>query len=1076
MMKKVLLLLTVWLISFNTLFAQNRQLKGKVKDDTGEPLVGVGISVKNTTLGTQTDADGGFTLNIPKNGATLVFRYIGFKTKEVSIKGELNNIVISLETDATMLQEVVAIGYGTTTREAMTGSVSSVTSKQLRDIPVSTAAEALAGRLAGVSVTTTEGAPGAEINIRVRGGTSLTQDNSPLYIVDGIQVENALSIISPNEIESIDVLKDVASTSIYGARGANGVVLITTKSGKEMPTTVSFDAYSGVRKIINPLEVLNPYDFVKYQYHRYLFGSTNTSFPEDLKTFTNRYGDWNDLDIYKDMPFIDWQDEVFGRSALANTQILNYAGGTKQSTFNFTLNNVKEDGIMLESGFRRTFASFRFDTKLSNKLKTGVNVRYSRQRVDGAGTSNTGSQGNNRLRNSVRYQPFSGTAESGDILDPDYATTLLTNPVMLAHNEIKYDYKNDLITSGFLNYEILPKLTFRTTLGFTVSDRKSDAFSGTITSVGRQNGSLPVVTLSNSNTLSFLNTNTLSYAPKLSKNHKLDLLLGQEINQTESKAKGSTTKYFPADISASEAFASIQKAEPPAGLVQDKPTSSENGTRLSSFFGRAQYSYKNRYLSTFTVRRDGSSLFGAENKWGTFPSAQLAWRVSEENFIKKIDAAWLNNLKLRLSYGSGGNNRIPADLFQTLYAASSTQAGYAPTDGAVNTGLYPTVLANPAIKWETVISRNLGLDFDLFKNKLSGSVDVYVNETKDLLLEAKIPPITGYTKQFKNVGKTQNKGIELQLTGNIVNNKNFNYTSNFNIAFNKNKVLALQDGATFLDVQSGWVNDLIDFRVEVGKPVGQFYGYVSDGFYTVDDFTYTVNSSGVYTYVLKPDVVNSKSLLGSRDPQPGDMKVKKNSARSDMGIDVDDKVILGTAQPKFIGGFNNQFAYKNFDLSVYINFSYGNKEYNANKIEFTSQYNVKDNNLLAIVKDRWNSFDENGVKVTDPALLTEMNANAKFWLPSLGNYQLTSFAIEDASFIRISNITLGYSLPNELLKRSKFISKVRFYATVNNLYTFTKYTGYDPEASTRRNALTPGVDYAAYPRSRFILGGVNVVF
>lgn len=1075
MTKKVLLLLTAALVFFNIAYAQNRQISGKVVDDTGEPLVGVGVSVKNSTLGTQTNADGGFTLSIPSANATLVFRYIGFKSKEVVVSNQ-STLNVLLEQESTMLNEVVAIGYGTTTRETLTGSVSSVGEKQLRDIPVATAAEALAGRLAGVSVTTTEGAPGAEISIRVRGGASLTQDNSPLYIVDGIQVENALSIISPNEIQSIDVLKDVASTSIYGARGANGVVLITTKSGKEMRTTVSFDAYSGARQIVNSLEVMDPYEFVRYQYHRYNFGVSEGAAAEELKKFTDRYGAWDDLDIYKSMPFINWQDEVFGRSALSNTQVLNLSGGTKATTFNLTLNNVKEDGIMLESGFKRTFASFRFDTKVSEKLKTGINIRYSRQRIDGAGTSSTGSQGSNRLRNSVRYQPFSGTAESGDILDPDYAITLLTNPVTLAHNELKNDYRNDFISSGYVSYKILKDLTFKSTLGLTVNQRKTNSFSGTVTSVARQNAGMPVVGLTDINTLTFLNTNTLAYSPKLHKDHTLDLLIGQEINQSDTKNQGSTIKYFPVDISAEEAYASIQKAEPPAGFLQDKPTSSEFGTRLSSFFARAQYNYKGKYLSTFSVRRDGSSLFGPENKWGTFPSAQLAWRASEEDFIKNMDLNWLNNLKVRLSYGSGGNNRIPIDLYHTLFSASSTQAGYAGNDGAVNTGLYPAVLANPAIKWETVVSKNLGFDFDLLNNRLSGSVDLYINDTKDLLLSADVSAITGYPSQFQNVGKTQNKGIEFQLNGIIVKNDNFNYTSNFNIAFNRNKVEALEKGISFKNLQSGWVNDLIDFRVEVGKPVGQFYGYISDGFYKVEDFNYTANNSGVYTYVLKPDVPNSKSLIGGRDPQPGDMKVKKLSDSEDMVIGVDDKTILGTSQPKFIGGLNQQLTYKNFDLSVFVNFSFGNKEYNANKLEFTSQYNVRDNNLLAIMSDRWNWFDDNGVKVTDPTQLTAMNANAKYWTPSLGNYQLTSFAIEDASFIRINNLTIGYSLPEAWLKRTGFISRVRVYGTVNNLYTFTKYTGYDPEASTRRNALTPGVDYAAYPRSRFILGGINMTF
>jgi len=1074
-MKKLLLLCSALILFFGLAHAQQtRQVTGKVTDKSGkETIPGASVTIKGTSVAVSTDEKGQFKMTIPATGnIVLIARYIGYKPKEITV-GTQSKISFALEDDVAALDEVVInIGYGTVRKEALTGAVSSVSAKDLADFPVSSAAQALAGKLAGVTVTTTEGSPGADINIRVRGGTSLTNDNSPLYIVDGVQIENALSIISPNEIQSIDVLKDVASTSIYGARGANGVVIITTKGGKEMRTTVNFEAYGGARQIVNTLDVMNPAEFVRYQYHLYNYNTDDAT----KKTFVDKYGTLEDLGIYKNIPKINWQDEVFGRNALSSTQILSLTGGTKVTTFNFNLNNTKEDGIMLESGYRRTFASFRFDTKISDKFRTGVNVRYSRQRVDGIGTSSTGSNTSNRLRNAVRYQPYSGTIESGDILDPDYLTTALTNPVSLAHSELKYDYRNDLISSGYVSYSILKNLTFKTVLGLNTTDRKTNTFNGVLSGVARQNGSQPVVVLANSSTLAFTNTNTLSYTPKLGKDHSLDLLVGQEINLSNTQAQGSTTKYFPADISAKEAFASIQKAEPPAGYIQDKPTSSEYGTRLSSFFGRANYAYKGKYLATLSIRKDGSSLFGPEHKWGTFPSAQVAWRVTEEKFMKDLDLNWLNNLKVRLSYGTGGNNRIPNDLFQTLFTASSTAAGYPVNDTSPNTGLYAPNFANPAIKWESVISRNAGLDFTLFNNRLTASVDMYINDTKDLLLLAKVPPVTGYASQQKNTGKTQNKGIEFQLNGVVAQSKNFTYNASFNIAFNKNIVKALQPGVMLGTYQSGWVNDLADFLVEIGKPVGQFYGYVSDGYYKLEDFNTTVNSSGVYTYTLKSDVPNDRAIIGNKDPQPGDMKVKKLSSSSSMTIGNDDKTVLGNSQPKFTGGFNNQFAWKNFDMSVFVNFSYGNKEYNANKLEFSSQYNVKDNNLLAIMSDRWNWFDGNGQKVTNPTQLADMNANAKYWTPSTGNYVLTSFAIEDASFLRINNVTLGYSLPKQWLSRTKALSKVRIYATVNNLYTFTKYTGYDPEASTRRDPLTPGVDYAAYPRSRYILAGIQVGF
>ncbi len=1077
-MKKILLFFCVLAMGVNLAQAQTRQVSGKVTDKaTNTAIPGVGITIKGTKITVVTNGDGNFKITVPSTGSTiLVAKSIGYNEKEMSV-GDKNQINFTLEENSTLLNEVniVNIGYGTVRKEALTGSVASVTAKDLADFPVGTAAEALAGKLAGVTVTTTEGSPGAEISIRVRGGSSLTQDNSPLYIVDGIQVENALSVLSPNEIQSIDVLKDVASTAIYGSRGANGVVIITTKGGKDGRTIVSFDTYAGARQIVNKLEVMNPFEYASYQYELY---NNNTS-QEVKDSYTKRYGTFEDLEIYKNIQNIDWQDRVFGRQAFSNTQILNLSGGTKTTTYNFIVNNINEDGIMLESGYRRTFASFRFDHKISEKFRTGINVRYSRQRVEGVGTTSTGSQGTNRLRNSVRYQPYAGGGESGDLFDADFLATQLSNPISLAHQELRYDYRNDLISSAYLTFQLLKNLSLRSTLGLNFTDRKVNGFNGPLSGLARNNAGLPAITLDNSSGRTLINTNTLNYKPNLGSSHVLDLLAGQELNRYDINSTGSTVKWFPINISADEAFASIQKAEPPVGSVQDKPTSFMSGSRQLSLFARASYAYKGKYLATMNFRRDGSSLFAKGRQYGNFTSGQIAWRISEEGFIKDQNWNWLTNFKIRASYGMAGNNRIGTDLFRTLFSANSTAGGYAASDGSVTTGLIAgSVLANPLITWEKNISANLGVDIELFKNRLSASVDIYENRTKDLLLNANIPPINGYLTQQQNVGKTQNKGIEFVLNGVVAKTSNFTYNSSVNFSFNKNKILALQNGVQSYVAQSGWVNSLADFKIEVGKPVGQFYGFISDGRYTVDDFTYTQNATtGVYTYTLKPNVPNSYVLVGSKNPQPGDMKVKKLSNSTNMMIGDNDKTVLGTSQPKFTGGFNNQFAYKSLDLSVFMNFSVGNEVYNANKVEFTSQFNVKDNNLLATMNDRWKNFNENGVKVTDPALLTAMNAGTTMWTPTPGNYVLTSYAVEDGSYLRITNVTLGYTLPTNLVKRSGFISKVRVYGTVNNLFTITGYTGYDPEANTRRsNPLTPGIDYAAYPRSRFILAGINLVF
>jgi TonB-dependent starch-binding outer membrane protein SusC len=1053
---------------------------GKVVDEKGEGLPGVTVLQKGTSAtGTSTNVDGSFKLTVSDGNATLVFTYIGYMRQEVEIGGR-SVLNVSLALDAKSLDEVVVIGYQEVSRKELTGSVSSVGAKQLRDIPVSTAAEALAGRLAGVQVTTSEGQPGAEIQIRVRGGGSITQDNSPLYIVDGIQMENALSILSPQEIESIDVLKDAASTAIYGARGANGVVLITTRGGVEMPTKVTYNGFAGVRTIVNKLDVMNPYDFVRYQYQAYNFNTNQ----ESRDNFVTRYGRYEDIDIYRNMPFSDWQDEVFGRDATSHTHIVGVSGGSKVTTFNLTLNHTDEQGIMLNSGFERTLASFKFDHKLSDKFKVGLSTRYSRQRVDGVGTSSTGSQSTNRLRNAVRFRPFVAPGQENlvDEFDPEFANqTNLTSPVLLARQELKHDYRNSLLLNGWASYDIVKNLTVRSVFGITTNNRDVNIFNGPATAIARQNAGMPVVQLQGREDMSITNSNTINYRFKLAEKHNFDVLFGQEIWEQKFSNRNITTKWLPVDIKPEQAFAGIQKATPPPGLIQDAPTTAEFEERLLSYFSRVSYNYKGKYRAVFNLRRDASSLFSPENRVGYFPSASLAWHIGDESFMS-FTQKWLSDLKMRVSMGEVGNNRIGIDLWKTMFIASSND-GYAFNE-AITPGFAAEELANSNLTWETTVSKNLGFDFSILNNRVNASVDAYQTNTRDLLLRSEISPTSGYSRQFQNIGETRNRGLEVQLNGIVVDSKDFTWSSNFNVAFNRNMVVSLglnPDGTPrngFL-VESGWVNNLQDFIVQVGQPLGQYYGYVTDGYYTLDDFNHSFDAaSGAWTYTLRDGVPDSRAVaLGNRAPQPGDLKLKKLADTGSNLITTEDRTVLGNAQPKFIGGFNQQLTYKNFDMSLFMNFSYGNKVYNANKIEFTTQYLYRDNNMLSLMNERWQWYDDGGQLVTNPEQLAAMNQDAKYWTPPGGQYFLHSFAIEDGSFLRISNLTLGYSLPESLLQRTGVISKFRVYATVNNLMTITGYSGYDPEANTRRgNPLTPSVDYAAYPRSRFILGGVNVTF
>lgn len=1068
-------LLTLLLLPIASFAQEEIVVTGTVKSSTdGLPIAGADVYVDGTSYETFTDENGFYEIRIPNN-STITISFNGFQVQEIPVKetSTLNFSLKELVTEHQNLNEVVVIGYTSVSRDQVTGAVSSINSDQIKDMAVNSAAEAIQGRLAGVQVGVSEGSPGADISIKVRGGTSITQDNSPLYIVDGIQVENALSILSPQEIASIDVLKDAASTAIYGARGANGVILITTKSGFNMPTQITYSNYTGFREIQNKLDVMTPYEFVLNQYELYALGDE-----QSLNSFTTRYGQYKDLDIYKSMEAKDWQKEVFGRKAFSQSHNVSLVGGNKSTDFSLNLSFLDEDGIMINSGFRRHLANLKINHKVSDKVKVGVNFRYNQDKVTGAGTSNTGSQSNNKLRNSIRYQPFAGAGSESfvDFFDPDYfAQTNLTSPVLLANNEAREDVKQNLFMNGYFQWQIVKGLTFKSVLGYVQSDRQDNNFYGNITNVARSNANLPVVDLRGSQSKRISSTNTLQYQPSLGSQHNLNVMIGQEIVKTDGKTDRIYVKWLPRNITAEQAFANIQSAVPPAGMIQDPVTTAISVDRLASFFGQANYAFKKKYMLTLTMRADGSSVFSPENRWGYFPSVSAAWNMSRENFLK--DSSWINELKLRLSYGTSGNNRIEPFLYSTFFNSSGNW-GYS-FDNAVVPGLAPNErLANGNTKWEKTISKNIGLDYSFFGKRVYGSIDAYITNTKDLLLLAKIPQTGGYEYQYQNSGETENKGIEFSIGADIVKTDNFKWSANFNISHNQNIIKSLGKDVTGAGLEyylqsSGWVNSIQDFKVEVGKPIGQFYGYVTDGWYKVEDFNFDPTTN---RYTLKSGVPNgSAAALGSKGPKPGDLKLK--DLNGDGVIDDKDKTVLGNSQPDFYGGFNQQFQYKNLDLSLFFTFSVGNKVYNANRMEFTTHYQYKDNNMLKEVAGAWRNFDNNGNRVNDPEQLAALNANATFWSPSTGNYILHSYAIENGSYLKLSNVTFGYSLPEKMLAKTKFISKFRVYATVNNLFTITGYSGYDPEANTRRTSpLTPGVDYAAYPRSRFFLTGINVTF
>jgi len=1071
-MKRILSLIVLSLLSLQVLYAQNKQLKGKILDIKGVPLIGASVGVKGGGKSTSTNADGAFTLSVPNGSVTLVAQFVGYQKKEVNFSAKDQNVSITLQDDVTSLEEVtvVNVGYGTVSRESLTGSVSSLKASQIKDIPINSAEQALAGRLAGVQVTATDGAPGTNVQIRIRGGSSITQDNAPLYIVDGVQVENALRALSPQDIESIDVLKDAASTAIYGARGANGVVLITTKSGRRGRTTVSYNGFVGAGKILGKLDVLDATDYLKYQYER------SRGNLIDSTSFVTTYGPFDTLEVYRDKGR-NWQNEVFGKVALQQTHNLSLNGGDEKISYNLSLTSNGQEGVMINSDFDRKLLGFKMEIRPNSKFRSGFTVRYTDERINGAGVSSPGLARDNFLKNTLSYRPVDGKNPTDiDFYDAQYlAVSDLRNPVINATAVYRKVFGKRYNLSGYMSYALTPEITARVTVGYDNNNSRTDNFYSEITGQASLYSGMPIASILTGTVNSLNNSNTLTYSKKnIDKHHDIDVLIGQETYQTRNQQFNAETRYFPLGISPEKALSNMNLGNPPSGQAQPRPTTNNVMARTLSAFGRINYGLDKKYLLTLTARADGSSKFMEGQRWGFFPSGAFAWRISEEKFAQTIKPV-ISDAKLRLSYGSTGNNRINDFSYLPLYSSST----YYGLNEQLVPGVVPSQLANPNVRWETTVSRNLGLDLSFFDNRLQFTTDIYYNTTKDLLLQNPIPQTSGYSQQTQNIAATSNRGLEFQLSGIIVKTENFSYSANYNMSFNRNKVEKLNDGITSKGYASGWdSNTGNDYLVEVGKPLGQMYGYRSDGFYKVSDFNFNA-TTGVYT--LKPEVASFFGVTRST-VQPGTMKLLDlgGSIRNPDGTPAihtdEDRTVIGNAAPDFIGGLNQQFSYKNWDMSIFVNFSVGNDIYNANKIELTNS-RLKGVNLLESVNGRFSTIDQNGKSLlNDPAKLEAYNANATTWRPYENSNLFTDWAVEDGSFLRINNITLGYTLPSDFAKKIK-LSSLRFYATVNNLATITGYSGFDPEVNTRTNGgLTPGVDYSAYPRSRTILFGLNLSF
>lgn len=1063
MKKKVSIGMLLFLFFSLSLTAQEKNIRGSVKDTYGEPVIGANVMVKGTSIGAATDINGNYTLSAPASATTLQISYIGMKETEVAITGNVVNIV--MEEDVSSLDEVVVVGYGTQRRRDLTGSVSSVNAETIAAVPVASAVEAITGKMAGVQVLTTEGSPDAEMRIRVRGGGSITQSNDPLFIVDGFPV-STISDIPPTDIESIDVLKDASSTAIYGSRGANGVVIVTTKSGKAGKLRLSYNAYFGVKKIAKTLDVLSPYDYATWQYELAALQGNDA-----LKNYNSFFGNHQDLDLYRDIPFNDWQDLTFGRIGTSMNHSISLNGGSDKMTYAFNFSHLSDKAIMEGSDYKRNSMSLKLNNKPTDRIALDFSVRYTDTQINGGGANDAGStlDTDKRLKYSVIYTPIplknlDATAGSND---DDLGN--LYNPLVSITDNAREKTQKRLNLAGSASWEIIDNLLLRSEAGLDHQDDGDQRYWGLTTYYIKNypsvdNQGKPAIRLVNRERQTLRNTNTLSYDFKkiLSEDHSLNLMAGHEYIVRKGLTLTDEVHGFPATFTADDAWRLSSQGVP---YTIDNYYNEDD--KLLSYFGRANYDFQGKYLLSATFRADASSKFSKENRWGYFPSAAAAWRISSEPFMENTKS-WLDDLKLRASFGTAGNNNIPSGQLVQMFESRATSW----INGFTNYWAPSKVMANPNLKWETTVTRNVGLDFTLLGGRLSGTVEAYRNTTSDLLIEFPVAG-TGYDTQYRNMGENQNQGIETTLNWYAVNNRNFTLSLSGNIGFNRTEIQSLGIMNDF-GYDTYWASSEIgyDYWIAKGGAVGQMFGYHSDGRYEVTDFEgYNASAN---QWILKEGVADASGVVGNI--RPGSMKLKDFD---DNGIvNVDDREIIGDANPVHTGGFTINSTFHGFDISAAFNWSYGNDIYNANKIEFSHTGKYQYRNMITTMEPgkRWTNLREDGTISNDPQELAAMNTKTTMWSPQTSRMLFSDWAVEDGSFLRLNTLTLGYTIPKTMLAKMK-IDQLRFYVTGYNVFLWTNYSGYDPEVSTvRRTNLSPGVDYSAYPKSRQLVFGVNLNF
>lgn len=1014
-------------------YAQNnqKQITGTVSASSGAPLTGATISVKGNDNSVVTDEKGSFRISVPSGKSILVISYIGYISREIPVD-EKSVYHARLNENPGELSNIVVVGYGTRKKSDLTGSVVSISAEELKSVPVTSLDQALQGRAAGVQVTQISGKPGAETSIRIRGTSSINAGNEPLYVIDGMLINSdggdvsvggtrgprlsPLSSINPGDIESIEILKDASSTAIYGSRGANGVVLITTKRGKSGMGTLTFETYYANQQVANKLKLLNAAQFA--------------DFVNDAKINANQ------TPVYVNPPNLgegtDWQGQIFRDAPMMNYQ-LSFSGGDDKTKYAISGSYFDQKGIIVNSDFKRYSFRSNLERKVTDRLTIGTTLSYSRINTTGVLT-NAGTIVPGVVTSALLFNPvlpvYDSTVDGGYTFENDRGK-ILGNPYAEAKEFTSTTILSRILGNVFLTYQLHKNLEFKTNFGIDGFSNEEGSFGPNF--LKRTEASRGEATLGATNGLTWLNENTLNYNNTFGEKHEVNALAGFTMQKFRNDKLFIYAFDFPDNRTG---YHNISTA-----LKPQKPFNAGSEWSMISYLGRINYTFDDKYLFTLTGRVDGSSKFAEGKKYGFFPSGAFAWRVSRESFMENIKS--INDLKFRVSYGILGNQAIPP--YQSLalvgpYGEGSFNTG---SGSEIYTGQEPLSYVNTSLRWETTRQFDVGFDLSMFNNRISLTADYYKKKTFDLLLSSPIPLTTGFSTTLLNIGNIENHGIDLEL--NTINLKGqLEWTSAFNFSMNRNKIINLNSETDII------LNGAILLRE--GESIGTFYGYEFDGIFQSDEKA----ASSPVLVGQEPSSPNPASIA-----RAGDRKYR--DINNDGKIDADDRTLLGTANPKFTWGFNNSFTYKNMELSFFIQGADGNKMANLNNFDLLN-FNGQNNVLAEGGLNRWTP-DNRGNKY--PRALAA---------GSLDQGIFSSAIVEDASYVRLKNITFSYNLPTKLISRIK-MSNLRLYVSGSNLWTLTPYTGYDPEANTFGQSTTlVGLDIGGYPQAKIFQVGLSASF